>query len=360
MLMEQGIKENVFPGGVLLVSKDENIIFFESYGYANIFSKQIMTRETIFDLASVTKTLATTLAVIILIQKSKLRLDQSVASVLPELKGTDKENIQIKHLLGHDSGFPAHQPYYILLRDIPPEDRKRTLRNFLVKEPLVYPTGTQVIYSDLGFMLLEWIIERVSGERLDYFVNKEIYTRLGLKNLFFVEIQESESRSQESGVRSHKLFAATELCPWRNFLVQGVVHDDNAYTAGGIEGHAGLFGTAMDVWRLASELLADFHGYNLNPLFKKEILQIFFKPRKITGRGLGFDSPSLSDASCGKYFSKNSVGHLGFTGTSYWIDPERNLIVILLTNRVHPTRDNIKIKAFRPIIHDAVIKGLAP
>ncbi len=124
MLMEQGIKDNVFPGGVVLVSKEGNIIFFESYGYANIYSKQIMTKETIFDLASLTKTLATTLAVIILIQKSKLSLEQSVASVLSEFKGTDKEHIQIKHLLGHDSGLPAHQPYYIKLRDIPHEERR--------------------------------------------------------------------------------------------------------------------------------------------------------------------------------------------------------------------------------------------
>jgi CubicO group peptidase (beta-lactamase class C family) len=150
-------------------------------------------------------------------------------------------------------------------------------------------------------------------------------------------------------------FAATERCPWRDTIIEGVVHDENAYAVGGIEGHAGLFGTAKDVYRLLSVLLTDFYGQSESILFEKKLMQTFFIRAGSSGRPLGFDAPSSTGASCGQYFSKKSVGHLGFTGTSFWMDLDRGVIVILLTNRVHPSRDNVKIKAFRPQLHDVVM-----
>ena len=344
-LMRKGVKDKVFPGGVLLVSKNDSIVFFEAYGYANIFSKRIMTKNTIFDLASLTKPLATTLAVMKLIQQRKLDLEQNLGTVLPEFRDTDKKQIAIRNLLCHNSGLPDYRPYYIGLLKIPYNFRKKALRNFLINEPLIHPTGKNVLYSDVGFMILEWIVEKVSGRSLDYFVIQDIYAPLGLKNLFFVNL------NFESYMDS---FAATELCPWRKILLDGLVHDDNAYVVGGISGHSGLFGTAMDVHVLLSSLLSDFHEHSYN--FKKDLINKFFERQQGSDRALGFDTPSLSDSSCGSHFSKNSIGHLGFTGTSFWMDLDQSIIVILLTNRVHPSRDNNKMKKFRPILHDTVME----
>jgi CubicO group peptidase (beta-lactamase class C family) len=154
-------------------------------------------------------------------------------------------------------------------------------------------------------------------------------------------------------------FAATERCPWRGILLEGVVHDDNAYSVGGIEGHAGLFGTAGDVLDLLSELMAVYQGSVSTGVFDVDLTRYFLSLNEQNGRALGFDAPSSKGSSCGRYFSKRTVGHLGFTGTSFWMDLDRAIIVILLTNRIHPSRDNDRIKDFRPKLHDAVMKIFA-
>ncbi len=348
-LMKQAISENIFPGGVLLVFREDSIIFFKAYGYANIFSKRRMTKDTIFDLASLTKPLATTLAVMKLMQQQKLDLEQDIGSVLPQLHGTGKGKIKISHLLYHNSGLPDYRPYFSKLRNLPLYSRINVLRNLLVKEPLLHPTGQKVLYSDIGFMILRWVVESISGRRLDQYVYEEIYNPLKIENLFFVDLNLE---------RPDGKFAATEFCPWRNILLEGAVHDDNAYVMGGIEGHAGLFGTASDANILLSELLSVFYGSSQNHLFQKDLVNKFFQRREDSGRALGFDTPSLLDSSCGSYFSKKSIGHLGFTGTSFWMDLESSVIVILLTNRIHPSRSNEKIKSFRPKLHDAVFKNI--
>jgi len=347
-LMKDAIQNNVFPGGVLLVSLDRTIVFFDAFGDANLFTGRKTTRKTVFDLASLTKPLATTLAVMKLIQQSKLSLEQNLASILPVFKNTEKENIRIENLLYHDSGFPDYRPYYTSVCELEPGRRKAALRELLVKEPLVHPPGRQVIYSDLGFVVLCWVIEQISGASLDRFVTEHIYQPLGLKALFFIPINTNPP---------HAEFAATEKCPWRGILLEGVVHDDNAYSVGGIEGHAGLFGTAEDIFYLLSELMAVHEGDASTGVFDIALMQHFFREKEETGRALGFDIPSSVNPSCGRYFSKRTVGHLGFTGTSFWMDLDRRIIVILLTNRVHPSRDNNRIKAFRPKLHDAVMEN---
>lgn len=349
--MEEAVANDIFPGGVLLVAAADSVVFFEAYGYADVFSKRPMTKETVFDLASLTKPLATTLVVMQLVSQHKLRLDQNLGSILPLLYNSDKSRITLKQLLCHTSGLCDYRPYYESLDKLPPERRKDALRDFLVNEPLITPPGVKVLYSDLGFMLLNWAVEQVSERRLDQFVDAEIYALLGIENLFFIPL-DSEPRNVQ--------FAATERCPWRGTLIDGVVHDENAYAVGGIEGHSGLFGTAADVCRLLCVLLNDLCGKSENILFKKELLQTFLRRDGSDGRALGFDAPSSTGSSCGQYFSKKSVGHLGFTGTSFWMDLERGIIVILLTNRVHPSRDNVEIKAFRPQLHDIVMTLIDP
>jgi CubicO group peptidase (beta-lactamase class C family) len=349
-LMQAAVAENIFPGGVLLVSKANTVAFFEAYGYADIFSKRPATKETVFDLASLTKPLATTLAVMRLILQGRMELDQQLGSILPRFKNSDKSRITIKHLLCHNSGLPDYRPYYRSLDKVPPHRRKDALYDLLAEEPLVNPIGVEVLYSDLGFMVLNRAVERIAAQGLDRFVAAEIYSRLGLENLFFVK-----TGSKGRGAQ----FAATEHCPWRGFFLDGVVHDENAYAVGGIDGHAGLFGTAEGVYCLLKALLAEFHGKSADVLFERKLVQLFFKPHNNTGRALGFDTPSATESSCGRYFSPNSVGHLGFTGTSFWMDLDRHVIVILLTNRVHPSRDNLEIKSFRPKLHDMVMGTIA-
>jgi len=353
-IMMQAVQEKIFPGGALLVSVKGSVIFDNAFGFANIISGERMTKDTIFDLASLTKPLATTLAVMKLVQERRLGTDSSLGSILPHCRNTDKELIEIRNLLCHNSGFPDYRPYYLIMKDIPQNKRQDALRDMLVKEPLLSTPGKKALYSDLGFMMLRWVVETVSGRRLDRFVTDEIYKPLGLKNLFFLDLN-PEYKSRKTG---NRIFAATEVCPWRNMLLEGVVDDENAYAAGGIDGHAGLFGTAQDVNSLLTKLLFTFHGISGDCLIAPELVKTFFDRQEGTDWALGFDTPSLTGSSCGRYFSRKSVGHLGFTGTSFWMDLERFISVILLTNRVHPSRDNVKIKEFRPFLHDAVMRDL--
>jgi CubicO group peptidase (beta-lactamase class C family) len=349
-LMNQAIAEKIFPGGVLLVSKEGETEFFNAYGVAHLISRAPVVPETIFDLASLTKPLATTLAVMLLVQYNKIKLEQRLDQLLPEFERTDKARIKLKHLLYHNSGLPDYRPYYKALNGIAKDSRRKALRKHLVQEPRINPIGKTVVYSDLGFMILAWVVEHLAQRRLDHFVVDEIYQSLGTNHLFFISKNIEDKRGT---------FAATENCPWRRKILEGQVHDENAYAVGGIEGHAGLFGTADDIKRLLIELLFTYHGQTNTGLFQQELLHQFFKRLPGTDKALGFDTPSLTGSSCGRGFSQNSIGHLGFTGTSFWMDLERSVIVILLTNRVHPTRDNERIKKFRPELHDAVMNAIA-
>ena len=348
-LMRQAVAEGIFPGGVLLVSAETEVIFFEAFGLAHLHHHTPMTVETFFDLASLTKPLATTLAVIRLVQNRSIGVEQKLAELLPEFKDGDKARIRIKHLLYHNSGLPDYRPYYEDISDIAPESRRDALRGLLVKEPLIQPIGEHVLYSDLGFMILSWIVECVSGRRLDHFVADEIYRSLGLKHLFF-NAHDADSLQGP--------FAATENCSWRRQILVGQVHDENAFVVGGVEGHAGLFGTAGEVNRLLIELLSAYQGQSHSGLFDRDLLHQFFKRLPQTDKAMGFDMPLFNGASCGQRFSLNSIGHLGFTGTSFWMDLDKSIIVVLLTNRVAVSDDNSAIRQFRPAFQNAVVEAL--
>jgi len=350
-LMRQAVADGIFPGGVLHVSKNLGVRMFKAYGQADISAGQKMTRETVFDLASLTKPLATTPAIMQLIQAGDLELDDTLGRILPPFGKTDKAPITIRQLLAHDSGLPDYRPYFENLRNVAPEKRMEKLRLLLVKEPLLHPPGRQTLYSDLGFMILQWVVESVVRQRLDRFVTETVFTPLGLENLYYIDLA-----TQRRGTK----YAATERCPWRGMLLKGAVHDDNAFVMGGVAGHAGLFGSARDVYGLLAALLSVYQGHPKTSIFRPAIVRKFLDRPPDAERALGFDAPAETGASCGRYFSKKSVGHLGFTGTSFWMDLEHAVIIILLTNRVHPSRDNIRIRAFRPALHDAVrecIKG---
>ncbi len=346
--MNQAIFESVFPGAVLLVSEKKHVIFHRAYGLANVFTKRPMTINTIFDLASLTKPLATSLALMKLSDENVVNMEDTLGSLIPDFRNTDKASIKIKRLLTHVSGYPGYRPYYKMLEGLPFKQRRLRLRKCLLNEK-IENVETEVVYSDLGFMVLSWVIEHVSGKRLDRYTSGAIYNPLGLKTINFRDLTAPKPSTS---------FAATEKCGWRKKVLEGEVHDENAYVVGGIEGHAGLFGTAEEIWRLLSCLLSAYSGCRNTLKFKKETVVNFLTEVNTTRRALGFDMPSKHNSSAGSLFSPKTVGHLGFTGTSFWIDLDRFIQVILLTNRIHPSRENEKIKNFRPYLHDKIMEYL--
>jgi CubicO group peptidase (beta-lactamase class C family) len=353
-LMKEGLRDRVFPGAVLLVGRGDNPLHFEAYGRANCFSDQAMTRETVFDLASLTKPLATTLAVARLVDRGRLDLDRPVENWLPALAGSDKAGLTVRQLLNHRSGLPAHRLFYMTLKSLPAAARKATVLDLLIKVPLTYPPGETTLYSDLGFMLLCRLAEAAAGFPMDQLLMDEVYGPMGLPDIFFVNLSCDR--------RPRRPYAATELCPLRNRLLVGEVHDDNAWFAGGVDGHAGLFGSAEAVFRLLRRLVADRSGLSPQPIFSRRILQKMLLGDRKNHFSLGFDRPDAENSSAGRYFSEETVGHLGFTGVSFWMDLKTDVTVILLTNRVHPFRWHNRLADFRPRIHDRIMEhfGIQP
>lgn len=348
-LMHQAIEDLIFPGAVMLIQKGRAPLYHRVIGVANLYTKTAVTPETVFDLASLTKPLATTLAALLLVQDGRLGLEQPVSSILPVLKGTAKEKIQVRHLLLHTSGLPAYQPYYKVLLSQPHAERRENLNGLLAAEPLISRIGEKTVYSDIGFMFLRWVVEMVSGMRLDRFVTEMIYDPLGVTPLFYIDSARDYSKWR---------FAATQRCAWRDCILEGVVSDENAYASGGIEGHAGLFGTAKAVGDMLGELIAVYQGTSSSGLFQRRWVKRFLDRDDASDRVFGFDVPTPGASSSGRYFSARTVGHLGYTGTSFWIDLERGISIILLTNRVHPSSKNDRIRVFRPAVHDAAMTCL--
>jgi CubicO group peptidase (beta-lactamase class C family) len=347
-MMRAALGQGIFPGAVLTVRFRGKIVFHQAYGFADLFSRRKMNRETIFDLASLTKPLATALVVMWMVQHGRMELDQPIAAYCPELYRTDKGALTVRQMISHRSGLPAWRPYYLRLRQLPENERMSLLRQWLLSEKLLGQPGSRVEYSDLGFILLQWILESVAGENMACFLHN-IYGPLGLNRLFYIDPHNALPATN---------FAATELCPWRNRLVVGTVHDDNAHVLGGIAGHAGLFGSAGDVAELLQGLLNSVQGFSAHPVFDQKIIRTFFKRQADDTWALGFDTPSDQGSSAGRQFSRDSVGHLGYTGTSFWMDCKKEVIAVLLTNRVHPSRYNTRIKAFRPGLHDAILSAV--
>ena len=352
--MTSAVAADVFPGASLLVASQHKIVHLEHYGLKQISGKPV-DDSTIFDIASLTKPLATTLAIMHMVQSGTIQLDQKLSTIFSEKIASDKAEITILQLLCHQSGLPAHRPYFERLSNEPQHKRSDLILKMIFDEPLVYKPGNKTEYSDLGFMVLDAAIKRITGYRLDTYVLQNIYHPLGLNAPFFIDL------FQQSDIQKEK-FAATEKCPWRKKILVAEVHDDNAYVLGGICGHAGLFGTAMDVYRLLDILLGVYHNHPeqkySHDVINRKWLRAFFQIPCGAQRPLGFDIPTPPTSSSGTFFSNNSIGHLGFTGTSFWIDLNRSIIIILLTNRVHPNRDNNRIRSFRPRIHDIIMQNL--
>ncbi|MDG4475502.1 serine hydrolase domain-containing protein [Thiovibrio frasassiensis] len=328
----------------------------QPYGYTDYSQEKRVTAVTVYDLASLTKPLATVLAVLTLLQEQRLQISDLVSDIFPQASNSFLHRVSIKDLLCHCSGFPAHKPYYLELIRLPAEKRKEMLLNLLFTEAPAYETGTASVYSDLGFMLLGLIVEKKSGCRLDHFFREKIAEPLGIAEKIFYGTTGPEGK----GEISKALYAPTEECPFRKRLLCGEVSDENCHALGGVAGHAGLFGTIEGVLEMGVQLLEQWQGRKEHSSYRASDLQRFLIPRNIPGStwALGFDTPSATGSSGGRYLAPTSVGHLGFTGTSLWIDPTRDLVMVLLSNRVHPSRENIRIKQFRPLFHETVMESL--
>jgi CubicO group peptidase (beta-lactamase class C family) len=271
-----------------------------------------------------------------------------MARYLPEFHGGEKDGVQVKDLLAHSGGLLWWTDLYKQHEGKKPLEAKRSYLATIFELPLDYPPRSKMVYSDLGILLLGEILERVGGKELEVLANEEIFTPLGM----------DETRYRP-GASLLPRIAPTERDPWRGRMVQGEVHDENAHGLGGVAPHAGLFSTARSLARFA-QMMLNGGAYRGRRLLNPETIALFTRRAELvagSSRALGWDTPS-EPSSAGAFFSASSYGHTGFTGTSLWIDPERELFAILLTNRVHPTRENPKITELRPAFHDAVQKAI--
>jgi beta-N-acetylhexosaminidase len=345
-VLDHAVADRAFPGGVLAVGYQNELIVHE-FGRQTYDTKSpAVNVGTIYDAASLTKPVVTTTLIAMQVEAGRIGVDLPVARFLPEWNDGPnpdwRKTVTVRNLLTHSTGLPAHEDYFLTLHS------KREFIAAICREPLEYAPGTKTIYSDLGFILLGEILERATGKTVDQLAHEQIFAPLDMAGTMFNPPKSLLSR-----------IAPTENdTVFRKRLVQGEVHDENAFAMGGVAGHAGLFTTASDLAAFC-QMLLNGGIYGHHRLLARATVSQFTAAQAIAGntRTLGWMTPTPNSSS-GRYFSAQTFGHLGFTGTSIWIDPDRQLFVILLTNRVYPTRDNDKIASVRPAVHDAVIESL--
>ena len=334
--------DSAYPGAVVAVGRHGQLVLLAAAGHYGADDPRPVDPATIYDLASLTKVIGLTTACMILVDEGKLDLDAPVQRYLPEFRGPMKEQVTIRHLLTHSSGAHWWRPLF----------REATSRQAALAlvdtTPLDTLPGARFVYSDLGAMVLMQVVERITGERLDRYLAARVFEPLGMTATRYLPPASWRDR-----------IAPTEIdTVFRHRLIRGEVHDENAARMGGVSGHAGLFSNAPDLARFAGWLLAARSAGSTQPALRPATVQLFTTRQGIPAgstRALGWDTPSDSGySSAGSQLSRRSFGHTGFTGTSIWMDPERDLFVILLTNRVNPTRANTKILQVRAIVADLV------
>jgi CubicO group peptidase (beta-lactamase class C family) len=349
-LLSRGVVERVIPGAQLGVSHRGEIVCDVAIGSFTYEENSVaVTPATVYDLASLSKVISTTSMAMKLYEAGKLDLDEPVVNLLPEFSASEDirhSYITTRMLLAHTSGLPGYAKLYEMCF-LPAE-----IKDAIYKMPLAADPGKKVEYSDIGFILLGFILQRISGEPLDIFCKREIFSPLKMEHTCFKPSVDWKPNIPPTEQEMH----------YRRRMLQGEVHDENASAVGGIAGHAGLFAPTADVTRFALSML----GFGTQ-VFQTQTVEYFTSrnsAKKVSPtdntRALGWDTPSQLSAS-GKYFSNRSFGHLGFTGTSLWIDAEKQISVTLLSNRTWPDRSertSAGIKRLRPLVHDAVMEIL--
>jgi len=341
-ILRDGIAARAFPAASAAVTQEGHLVALRALGR---FTFEAASSEpspgTLFDLASVSKAVATTTMAMLLYQSGLLDLEMPVVGVLPEFTTNDprRAEITIRHLLAHASGLPAYERLFMRAKT------REELLKAACTMPLASDPGTQAAYSDIGFIVLGLALERLADESLDRFCQNEIFGPLAMTHTTFNparELRASIPPTADDG-------------DFRGRIIQGEVQDENACVLGGVAGHAGLFSTARDVAVFAYTMMQGGR-----PILRPETVALFTRRQQVpegTSRALGWDTPS-SPSQSGRYFSEHAYGHLGYTGTSLWIDPERQVSITLLTNRSWPDCKNQAIKQIRPRFHDAVMEAL--
>ena len=345
-ILRTGFDQRAFPGAAVAIAHQGKLIAHKGLGHFTYdAASSAVTAETIYDLASVTKVIATTTACMILYDRGLFKLDQPLVDLLPGFAENSTEQkdarrqVTLRMLLAHSSGLPAYIKLFQAAHN------KDELLQQALRVPLTAAPGTRAEYSDIGFILLGHALEKLSGEPLGQFCQREIFAKLNLADTCFKP--PADQKPAIPPTEDDRTF--------RHRLIQGEVNDENAFVMGGVAAHAGCFSTVLDVSVFAQCILQVG-----TPLVKRETLEIFTRRQDSpagTSRALGWDTPSQPSQS-GKYFSSRSYGHLGYTGTSLWIDPDRQLSITLLTNRTWPDRSSQSIKQIRPAFHNAVIEAL--
>jgi CubicO group peptidase (beta-lactamase class C family) len=340
------IADSAFPGAQLVAVRDNAIVLDRAYGRQTYDTDSPpVSGRTLFDIASVTKAVATTAALMRLFDEGKVGLDDRAGKFLPALDSGGKASITVEHLLRHRAGFPPFRTYFLTCTTA-----AQTLDS-VYATPLVAKPGDSTIYSDFGFVVLGKIVEAVTGSPLDRYVDSVFYTPLGMTRTMF--LPPAELRDSVAPTEYDSLY--------RRRLVRGEVHDENAFALGGVSGHAGLFSTAEEL-AVLMQMLMNGGSYGSVRYLRAQTVALFTgRSDPAQERGLGWDFVSTSGyTSAGKFFGPLSYGHTGFTGTSVWADPQKKIFIILLTNRVFPTRNNNKIRNVRPAVHDAVMRAIGP
>jgi CubicO group peptidase (beta-lactamase class C family) len=346
-LIRQAIQQLAFPGAALAVTHRGLLIASQGFGRFTYDSSSPEVRvDTVFDLASVTKVVATTAIAMLLYERGLLHLESPVASILPDFvslapprQRAEREAVTVRMLLTHSSGLPAYVKLFETART------HDELVRAALATPLVADPGSKADYSDIGFILLGEILARLTDAPLDVFAQKEIFAPLGMSRTCFNPPADWKS----------SIPPTEEDRAFRHRVIQGEVNDENAWLMGGVAGHAGLFTPVTDVTRFAEGMLRGG-----SPILQPTTVDLFTRREAspaATSRALGWDTPSQPSSS-GAHFSPLSFGHLGFTGTSLWIDPDRQLSVTLLTNRTWPDRSSQAIKQMRPLLHNAIVEAL--
>ena len=345
-ILESAVRDSAFPGAVAVVGRASGTLATVTAGRLDWGSEARPDERTLWDLASLTKVVGTTTAMMRLVSDGRVNLDAPVQRYLPRWTGTNTERVTIRHLLLHTAGLRAHRPLYTETSDA------AAARALVYATPLDTVPGARTLYSDLGIILLGDVIETVTGDRLDAYLRREVFAPLGMHETMF---------NPPPGLLPR--IAPTEVDPWRGRHVRGEVHDENAFRLGGVAPHAGLFSTAHDLARFARMYL---NGGTLDSarVLDPATIALFTRAAdpSFSTRGLGWDTPDGRN-SAGRLMSDRAFGHTGFTGTSIWIDPVNDAFVVLLTNRVNPTRANMRIAAVRRSVADAamtVLRGATP
>lgn len=359
-IVEAALEEGAAPGASIAVGRYGRLVHVAAYG--RIDDQQgtpAVTDSTLFDLASLTKVIGTTTAAMILEEEGRLDLDRPVSDYIPALDAPDKANITVRQILTHSGGFIAGAP---LWRD---EHSQAGFVRMMNERDLAYSPGDSSIYSDWDLILTGMIVERLTGQRLDEFLEQRVWGPLGMRDTGFNPLA---SRPVPDGVEctvawqpGHPMLwriAATENdTVYRHFQIHGIVHDENACALGGVAGHAGLFSSARDL-AIFAQMMLNGGEYNGVRILQPQTIARWTAPQNgFSSRALGWDTPAPR-SSAGDYFSARAFGHTGFTGTSIWMDPTRGLFVVLLTNRVNPTRDNSRHVPLRRAVADAAQQSI--